>query len=48
MTELLGEDGEVLDTTVTAREENGLLTVTLTAACREEIDTERPGQPPAE
>ena len=48
VTELLGEDGEVLDTTVTAREENGLLTVTLTAACREEIGTERPGQPPAE
>lgn len=45
--ERIGPEGELLETQFSAREEGGLLTVTLTAACREEIGTERPGAPPA-
>ena len=34
---LVGEDGEVLRTDFTVREENGILVVTLLAECREQI-----------
>ena len=40
---LLGEDGEVLERTWESRVTDGVLTVTLTAACREEIGTEAAG-----
>lgn len=37
---LVGEDGEVLDTVFTAREEGGMMVVTLRAECREQIGRE--------
>lgn len=39
---LIGEDGEVLDTVFTVREEDGMLAVTLRAECREQIGREVP------
>ena len=42
---LLGEDGTVESKTIEARIRDGVLCVTLNAECREEIGTERPGQP---
>ena len=38
----VGEDGEVLNTDFSAREANGVLTVTLLAECQEQIGRERP------
>ena len=38
----IGQDGEVLDSGFAASEENGVLTVTLRAECREQIGTEVP------
>lgn len=36
----MGEDGEVLNTDFTVKEENGMLTVTLLAECREQVGRE--------
>ena len=50
----IGEDGQVIDTSYTARVSEGQLHVTLTAECREEIGEEIPstreipGETPAE
>ena len=41
--EQIGEDGQVIDTSYTARVSEGQLRVTLTAECREEIGVEVPG-----
>ena len=52
--EQIGEDGQVVDASYTARVREGQLRVTLTAECREEIGTEVPsareipGETPAE
>ena len=52
--EQIGEDGQVIDTSYTARVSEGQLHVTLTAECREEIGVEIPstreipGETPAE
>jgi similar to stage IV sporulation protein len=45
---LLGQEGEVLEREVTAREAGGLLTVTLQAACREQIGQSVPSSGPVE
>ena len=42
---LVGEDGQVNATQFTARVEQGMLTVTLTAECEEEIGREQPAAP---
>ena len=39
---LVGEDGAVLNTVFTVREEDGMLVVTLRAECREQIGREVP------
>ena len=41
--ETVGADGQVLSTQYSARVHGGMLEVTLTAECREEIGTEVPG-----
>lgn len=41
--EVIGADGQVLSTQYSARVHSGMLEVTLTAECREEIGTEVPG-----
>ena len=43
MRETVGADGQVLSTQYLARVHGGMLEVTLTAECREEIGTEVPG-----
>lgn len=40
LSQLIGEDGEILELSTKARVTDGCLTVTLTAACREEIGVE--------
>lgn len=48
LADLLGEDGVVESAQYSARVEGDLLTVTLTAQCREEIGREQPGANPME